>query len=82
MEKIALEIPEDVLLALRKDKEEFKKELLLTAAAKWYELGIVSQDKAAGIANLSRAEFIMRLGQLQVSPFQYSIDEVKKEAKL
>jgi predicted HTH domain antitoxin len=43
---------------------------------KWYELGRISQGRAAEIAGLSRAEFIDALGGYGVSPFQETLEEV------
>ena len=43
-------MPESALAALRKDPGEFASKMLIAAAVKWYELGIVSQEKAAEIA--------------------------------
>jgi predicted HTH domain antitoxin len=52
----------------------------LAAAVKWYEMGIVSQSKAAEIAGISRAEFITALGRYSVSLFQYTADELHAES--
>jgi len=46
---------------LRKDPGEFASKMRIAAAVKWYGLGIVSQKKAAEIAGLSRADFIITL---------------------
>lgn len=77
-EKVLLQfsVNRDIFSALRKDPENFVPELRLAAAVKWYELGMVSQSKAAEIAGLSRSEFIAALSRYQVSPFQYSEDEI------
>ena len=48
----------------------------LAAAVKWYETGRISQDKAAEIAGMSRAEFIRALSAFSVSPFQETADEI------
>lgn len=72
-------MPEGVFSALRKDPTEFTKELRLAAAVKWYELGMVSQEKAAEIAGLNRADFIFSLSRFNVSPFQYTVEEIEKE---
>ncbi len=56
-------MPEGAFSALRKDPDEFAKELRLAAAAKWYEMGIVSQERASEIAGLSKAEFIFSLAK-------------------
>jgi len=76
---LKFDMPEGAFSALRKDPNEFTKELRLAAAVKWYEMGIISQEKAAEIAGLSRAEFILSLSRFNVSPFQYSADEIEKE---
>lgn len=76
---LRLDMPEGVFSALRKDPNEFTREMRLAAAAKWYELGMVSQEKAAEIAGLSRKDFIFSLGRFGVSPFQYTIEEIKEE---
>ncbi len=76
---IALELPEDVFSTLKEDPENFAKELRLTAAVKWYEIGRISQEKAAEIAGLSRREFIEALYRFKVSPVQYEREEVERE---
>jgi predicted HTH domain antitoxin len=80
MIELKFEIPEGVLASLRRDPEDFKKELRLAAAVKWYEMRQVSQGRAAEIAGLSRAEFIDSLGRFGVSPFQYDAEELIREA--
>ena len=70
---LKIDMPEDVFSALKQDPEGFSKELRLAAAVKWYELGTVSQEKAAEIAGISREEFILSLSRFKVSPFQ--VDE-------
>ncbi|HEC85379.1 MAG TPA: UPF0175 family protein [Thioploca sp.] len=53
--------------------------VLLAAVAKWYELGIISQGKGAEIMGLSREEFMLALSRLQVSPFQYTVEDLEEE---
>jgi hypothetical protein len=43
-------------------------------------MGVVSQEKAAEIAGLCREDFLMSLLKFRVSPFQYTAEEVLKEA--
>jgi predicted HTH domain antitoxin len=73
---LELELPDTAFSALRVAPAEFGSALLVAAAAKWYELGLVSQGKAAEIAGLSRAKFITELSRLGVSPIQESADEM------
>ena len=80
MVQMTIEMPEGALASLRKDPESFMRELRLAAAIKWYELGEVSQSRAAEIAGVSRQEFLAALGRYRVSPFQYTPEEAIEEA--
>ena len=77
--QLSFEINRDVFSALRQDPEQFVPEMRLAASVKWYELGLVSQSKAAAIAGVSRAEFISALGRFKVSPFQATASEIAQE---
>ncbi len=55
---------------------ELTNEIRLAAAVKWYELGKISQEKAAQLAGLSRDEFIFSLAGFKVSPFQEPEKEI------
>jgi predicted HTH domain antitoxin len=78
---LKLDMPEGAFSALRKAPEEFTREMRLAAAVKWYEMGTISQEKAAEIAGLSRAEFIASLSRFKVSPFQYTAQEAAEELR-
>ena len=80
MVQMTIDIPEEALGALRKAPQDFAKELRLAAAVKWYELRLLSQERAARVAGVSRAEFLDVLGRFGVSPFQYGPDEIVEEA--
>jgi predicted HTH domain antitoxin len=54
--------------------------LRLAAAVKWYELGTISQSKAAELAGVSRQEFLEALYRFKVSPFQVTTEELAREA--
>ena len=79
MTNISIEIPENIFSALRKDPQEFTKELRLVAAIKWYELGQITQAQATEIAGVNRDEFINILSRYQVSTFQYTPDEIEAD---
>jgi predicted HTH domain antitoxin len=78
--QMTIDIPAEALGALRKDAQGFARELKLAAAVKWYELKLLSQERAAQVAGLSRAEFIDALGRFGVSPYQYGPEEILEEA--
>jgi len=79
MQLVSIEIPDSAFAALRKTPDAFAREMRLAAAVKWYELGELSQAKAAEIAGLSRAEFILQLARFRVSPLQYTAEELTNE---
>lgn len=79
MRTVAIELPETVFSALRKNPEEFVEEMKIAAAVKWYELGEISQAKAAEISGLTRAEFIHALSRYQVDFMQYTAQELAEE---
>src|ERR1044071_2996403 len=55
---LEIEVPDDVTLGKGTDAKNLAREMRLAAAVKWYEIGMISQGKAAEVAGLSRNEFI------------------------
>jgi predicted HTH domain antitoxin len=78
---LIIDMPETVFSAIRKSPSEFAAEMRLAAAVKWYEMGVVSQEKAAEIAGLTRADFIFSLARFSVSPFQSTADEITEDLR-
>ena len=74
-----ISIPESAVFPVSASDEEFARGLCLAAAIFWYDKGLISQDKGAEIAGLTRVEFIDALGQANVSAPQTSVEELKAE---
>jgi predicted HTH domain antitoxin len=81
IKKVTLEFPIGALTAMRQTSEEFSKSMRLAAAVKWYEMGIISQEKASEIAGLNREDFLLSLIEYKVSPFQYTDEDILKEGR-
>lgn len=77
--KIILDLPEESFSILRQSPDDFAIELLHAALSKWYEQGLISQSKASETARLSRQEFLDVLKKYNVSPFQYTSEDLEKE---
>jgi predicted HTH domain antitoxin len=77
--QVTIELPREILSALRQDPEHFVQEMRVAAAVKWYEVEMISQGKAAEIAGLSRADFLNALKRFGVSPFQANTDALVGE---
>lgn len=71
-----LEIPEQVLDALGTDLAGAAEKIQLLAAMKLYEMGRVSSGAAAALAGIARVEFLAKLQEYGVSPFQLSPAEL------
>ena len=79
MQTVSLEISTTTFAALGESPDEFINEMRIAAAVKWYELGRLSQGKAAEVAGLSRSAFIEALSRFKVSPIQISDEEMQKD---
>ena len=79
MPKVNVDLPTTVFSALRKEPKDFVNEMRLAAAVKWYEIGEISQEKAAEIAGLTRSEFLGSLARFKIDFVQYDKNELNDE---
>lgn len=81
MSTIRVSIPDDTFAVVRRAPEEVAREMRVAVAIRWYDLGLVSQGKAAEIAGLSRADFIDALSEFGVSACQETVEEVQESIR-
>ena len=79
MQTVPISLPDTAFSALHLAPEGFAREMRIAAAIQWYAQGRISQDKAAEIAGLTRAEFIVALSAARVSLFQVTGDSLAAE---
>lgn len=78
---ITLEVSEDAVRRFGGDEKVFGREMYETAVVKWYDEGRISSGKGAELLGLARAEFLELLFRHEVSPFQYTPEELAEELK-
>lgn len=78
-----IEIPcsDEILISLKEDPEVFAKDLRLTAAAKFYEMGRLSSGRAAELAGISRVSFLRRLSDFGISIIDESRQELAEDLR-
>lgn len=79
MTSVTFDLPDEVFSALRRAPDEFVREMRLAAAMLWYARGEVSQEKAAQIADLGRAEFLDALARNRIDVFAVDPADLQRE---
>jgi len=82
MSQIVLDIPNDVLLALKVSGEEAEAKLRMSAAVKLYELGRLSSGAAARLAGVPRTVFLTRLAEYGIDTFRLTEEDLQRETRL
>jgi len=75
--QIVIDIPEKILLAEKTDERAFSHELRMLAAVKLYELGRLSSGRAAELAGVPRAEFLLNLERYKVFPLEAELRDLE-----
>ena len=79
MERIILEIPEEVLISLKETPLELSRDIRMLAAVKFYQMGKLSSGRAAQLAGVSRISFLQALSLYGVSIFDLTPEELKQD---
>ena len=79
MSTLELHIPDDTTSLLEVSNDGLGRELLLLAAIKLYEIGRISSGQAARLAGISRIDLLTRLKDYQVSAFQVTPEELRRD---
>ena len=76
-----LSIPysDELLLSVKKSREEFESEARLLLAVKLYEMGRVTTGTAAELAGISRVAFMFELDRFGLSPLGQSPEELAED---
>ena len=82
MTALTLAIPDSAHSALRRSPTEFGREMKLAAAIHWHGRGMMSQERAAELAGLTRRDFIRALAREGVDVFVLDDDSLDRELGL
>ncbi len=78
-EVLTIRVPKDIFISLNESKKEFVTQMKLSFAIKLYEIGRLSLGKASELAEMSKWQFIDKLGELKVPLINYSEEELEEE---
>jgi predicted HTH domain antitoxin len=79
MNMLTIPYPDELLLSLKENPEQFEAEARLLLAVKLYELGKVSTGMAARLAGMGRVAFMFALGRYGLSPIGVEPSELAED---
>jgi predicted HTH domain antitoxin len=79
MATLTIELPENIVSALHQSPDELEKDVRLAAAIEWYRRGLISQGRAAEVAEVPRVDFMAELASRKIDVVHVDLDELKRE---
>ncbi|MGH9942900.1 MAG: UPF0175 family protein [Pyrinomonadaceae bacterium] len=81
MHQLTIEYPDDLLVALGANREQFEQEARFALAAKLFEMGRLSSGKAARLAGMDRVTFLLSLNRVGVAMLDLDEAELADERR-
>lgn len=77
--QIVMDIPDEVLISLKENPEEFSKHFRMAGAVTLYRMGKLSSGCASQLAGIPRLLFLKSLADYGVPVFDLSEEELKQD---
>jgi len=81
MSKVIVEVPEHAVKLFGGNEASFGREMYEAAVVQWYDEGRISSGKGAELLGIARSTFLDLLLRHNVTPFQYTPEELAEELK-
>jgi len=79
MKTITVQLPDDLGVHFSQSPCELEREVRLAAAIDWFARGLISQGRAAEIAQVPRIEFLEALARRHIENVAFDASELKRE---
>jgi predicted HTH domain antitoxin len=79
MVSVTIDLPEELFAMLRRSPGEVSSEIRLAASIDWYGRGLISQERAADLAGLSRQAFLDELAARRIDVHHVDPRELEQE---
>jgi len=79
MANVQVAVPDSLLAALKKAPHEMSAEIRLAAAIHWYQQSVLSMERAAEAAALTRGNFLAELARRRVAVFSVDDEDFRRE---
>lgn len=79
MEKVVIEVPDEVLISLKETPSQFSRDIVMLAAVKLYQMGRLSSGRAAQLAGIPRVSFLQSLSRYGIAMFDLTSEELNQD---